>query len=382
VEKQLTADLLLARLQPMAFKGQTFLYLVDTSRYGRQKGVAACLLVMVCQRHDWGWQKTMQARPENVQAQAGEAGTLVNVYWGVSAAMQTLRRIAQDTAATDIPVLLVGETGAGKEALARYIHDRSTVRKAPFVKLSCRFHLQEHQSHSSQASNGNSSLTDTAGPATLFLDLICELDLEMQRYLLHWLPEPSTLLAEEGRAVRMISASRRNLEGDLRSGRFLEELYFRLNGVCLRIPPLRERREDLPELIDFFFEKYVQQFQRPCARPDAGALTRMMNYSWPGNVRQLENTIKKYVVTGDMQAALADLVEVAKDEAQAAPQHIGISLKAAARAASRQAERELLSTALARTHWNRKRAAQELQISYKALLYKLKQLGLDDSEAS
>jgi two-component system, NtrC family, response regulator AtoC len=322
--------------------------------------------------------KTMQVR-EGVQP--GEAGNLVNVNWGHSAARQTLRRLVQDTAATDIPVLLVGETGAGKEALARYIHDRSAMRKAPFVKLSCRVHFQNHQSNSNQVSNGNSFLADGAGPVTLFLDLICELDLEMQRHLLHWLPEPSTLLAEEGAAARMISGSRRNLEADLRSGRFLEELYFRLNGVCLHIPPLRERPEDLPELINFFFENYVQLFQRSCARPDPGALTRMMNYSWPGNVRQLENTIKKYVVTGDMQAALADLVEVAKNE-EKAPQHVGISLKAAARAASRQAERELLSTALTRTHWNRKRAAQELQISYKALLYKLKQLGLDDSEAS
>jgi two-component system, NtrC family, response regulator AtoC len=325
--------------------------------------------------------KTMQVGPEGVQPQAGEVGTSLNVYWGRSAAMQTLRRIVQDTAATDIPVLLVGETGAGKEALARYVHERSAIRKAPFVKLSCRLQLQNHQSNSHPLSDGNTSLGDGAGPVTLFLDLICELDLEMQRHLLHWLPEQSTLLAEEGGAVRVISTSRRNLEGDLRSGRFLEELYFRLNGVCLRIPPLRERREDLPELIDFFFEKYVQLFQRSCARPDAAALARMMNYSWPGNVRQLENTIKKYAATGDMQAALADLVEVTKDDAKA-PQHVGISLKAAARAASRQAERELLSTALARTHWNRKRAAQELQISYKALLYKLKQLGLDDSGAS
>jgi two-component system response regulator AtoC len=179
----------------------------------------------------------------------------------------------------------------------------------------------------------------------------------------------------------MISTSRRGLEEDLRAGKFAEELYFRLNGVCLRIPPLRERNGDLLELVDYFSSKYSNLFERPRPIMNAEVLDRLSGYSWPGNIRQLENTIKKIVATSDCDVALADLVDISPGVNRSILSPAS-SLKAAARAASRQAERELISRALNRTHWNRKRAAQELQISYKALLYKLKQLGLEDTEVS
>jgi two-component system response regulator AtoC len=144
---------------------------------------------------------------------------------------------------------------------------------------------------------------------------------------------------------------------------------------------LRERREDLPELADFFLTKYASLFERsrPVLSPEL--LSQLGAYSWPGNIRQLENTMKKIVATGDFGAALAELVEISP-EALKIGASSGSSLKAASRAASRQAERELISRALTRTHWNRKKAAGELQISYKALLYKLKQLGLEDADVS
>jgi two-component system response regulator AtoC len=181
--------------------------------------------------------------------------------------------------------------------------------------------------------------------------------------------------------ARVVSTSRRNLEEDLRAGKFAEELYFRLNGVCLRILPLRERKGDVPELIEFFLGKYASLFERPRPAISDEMLARLVNYSWPGNVRQLENAMKKMVATGDIEAALSDLVDISPGAPKTNPAP-GASLKAVARAASRQAERELISRALTRTHWNRKKAAMELQISYKALLYKLKQLGLEDSEVS
>jgi two-component system, NtrC family, response regulator AtoC len=169
----------------------------------------------------------------------------------------------------------------------------------------------------------------------------------------------------------------------MHAGRFRSELYYRINGVCLRLPPLRDRREDIPLLVEFFLTKYAAQLgrPRPCLSPRT--LQILGEHSWPGNIRELENVVKKIVALGDEQLATAELGAAAGEtrKTDAAVRH-NHSLKAAARAASREAERELIMKALARTRWNRKRAAQELQISYKSLLYKLKQIGFEDSEAT
>lgn len=302
------------------------------------------------------------------------------VAWGVSPAMQALRRVATDTARTDIPVLLIGESGTGKEVLAMQIHQLSDRREEPFIKVRCRSLLQTRQSTqlenivSGKSSNG-------AFRGTVFLDDICELDVAGQRHLLDLLSEGAGISEGHATGARVISTSRRSLEEDLRGGKFAEELYYRLNGVCLRIVPLRERKGDVPELIDLFLAKYAGLFERPRPVISDEMMARLVHYSWPGNVRQLENAMKKIVATGDAETAMNDLVEISP-EAPKASAIAGSSLKAVARAASRQAERELISRALTRTHWNRKKAAMELQISYKALLYKLKQLGLDDPEVS
>jgi two-component system response regulator AtoC len=294
--------------------------------------------------------------------------------------MQALRRTIADTAATDIPVLVLGEGGTGKEILALQIHRLSDRREEPFVKTRCRSFAPGRMPTQMQ-SFANGSGTPGAFRGTVFLDDLCELEPAGQRQLLDLLAEGDALPGEYSLSARVISSARRGLEDDLRSGKFEEELYFRLNGICVRVPPLRERREDLPELADFFLTKYSSLFERsrPVLSPELQA--RLSAYSWPGNVRQLENTMKKIVATGDSEAALAELVDISP-EALKTGVSSGSSLKAAARAASRQAERELISRALTRTHWNRKKAAGELQISYKALLYKLKQLGLEDADVS
>lgn len=216
---------------------------------------------------------------------------------------------------------------------------------------------------------------------TIFLDEINELDSAGQRQLLDLLPDGNGIQNGSSGGARLISTSRRNLEEELRTGKFAEELYFRLNGVSVRIPALRDRKEDIPDLANFFLTKYTSLFERQRPALSGELLARLANYSWPGNVRQLENAMKKIVATGDPDLALADLVEISQDVAKAGGEAIP-SLKATSRAASRNAERELISRALTRTHWNRKKAAMELQISYKALLYKLKQLGLEDAEGS
>ena len=152
--------------------------------------------------------------------------------------------------------------------------------------------------------------------------------------------------------------------------------------MCLRLPPLRERREDIVPLAEFFLTKHAAQLGRPRPSLSARTLRAFLDHAWPGNIRELENVVKNVVALGDENIAVAEIVgrPAEKRSAPAVPR--GYSLKAAARAASREAERELILKALARTRWNRKRAAQELQISYKSLLYKLKQIGLQDSEAN
>lgn len=304
------------------------------------------------------------------------------VVWGTSAAMKALRRLISDTAETDLPIFLVGESGSGKEAIAWEVHRLSRYRDAAFFKFNCRSLNQGSllaQLQGSSGENGNGLSSPTRG--TMLLDNVCELDQDGQRRLLIHLPEERVISNGNGDGTRLVSTARREIEDEFRAGNFNAELYFRLNGVCVRVPALRERKDDVPELVDHFLGKYGDLFERRRPKISEDCMRRLAEYSWPGNVRQLETTIKRIVATGDTDVAMADLVEIARGVPKGS-QVIGPSLKVASKAASRQAERELLSKALERTHWNRKRAAQELQISYKALLYKLKQLGLDNTEAS
>jgi two-component system response regulator AtoC len=228
--------------------------------------------------------------------------------------------------------------------------------------------------------NGHAPETD-AGGGTLFLDEVSDLSPAAQAQLLQALSE-GELFAGNGMAERLICATSKNLEEQMRGGRFREELYFRINGVCLRLPPLRHRQEDLSVLAEFFLGKYSSQFEKrqPVLSPQA--LGRLHECGWPGNIRELENLMKKLVLLGDERLAIAELGTMVDAAHPAGATTNGTSLKEAARAASRQAERELILKVLARTRWNRKRAAVELQISYKALLYKLKQIGLEDLASS
>jgi two-component system, NtrC family, response regulator AtoC len=293
----------------------------------------------------------------------------------LSPVMRALERVIADIAPTDIPVLIEGESGTGKEVVAAQIHRLSSRRREPFTKVSCASLTPDF--FSSRAHNGNHG-TESSG--IFLLDEISELDPICQPKLLHVLPDGESL-PQEGAptalGARVICTTSRNLEEEMRAGRFREELYFRINGVCLRLPPLRHRKEDVPVLASYFLSKYAAQFGRPQPKLSGYVLAQFSEYDWPGNIRELENAVKKIVALGDERAAVTDLRARAAAQGNDGGAEI-LSLKDAARAASRQAERELILKVLGRTRWNRKRAAQELQISYKALLYKLKQIGVDD----
>ena len=288
-------------------------------------------------------------------------------------AMRALERTMADIAATDMPVLVLGESGTGKGAIAYRIHQLSSRRHQPFVKLNCAALPPDFLNGS--FSNGGSNVHQ----ATLFFDEIGELETSLQSKLVYALPDGDLDEPASSLGARIISASRRNLEKEMRGGRFREDLYFRLSGVCLRLPLLRQRKEDIPLLAEHFLTKYAALFGRRKPDLQPQTLQVLLDHAWPGNIRELEHAMQKIVALGDERVALADLRGARSLEASPSGAGEGVSLKQAARAASRQAERELILKVLSRTRWNRKRAAQELQISYKALLYKLKQIGVDSA---
>jgi two-component system response regulator AtoC len=327
----------------------------------------------------------------SVGVPASQARTDQYFVHGTSPAMRALERTIADIASTDIPVLLVGESGTGKEVAALEIHRLSRRWNEPFVKCGCSGLTGDSLSARLQRAE-NVSAADASGCGSLFLDGINHLDPAAQGRLLHLLPDGSGTPPQGCHCMRVISSTTRNLEDEMKSGRFREELYYRINGVHLRLPPLRDRKEDVPALLEFFFKKYTSLFERPEPKVSESTMSLLLRHSWPGNIRQLENVARKIVALGDEHLATHDLTvengTKAPDplpEASKISENVSLrvpsgSLKEAARAASRLAERAMILNQLERTHWNRKRAARELQISYKALLYKLKQLGLDGSD--
>jgi two-component system, NtrC family, response regulator AtoC len=315
----------------------------------------------------------------------------LNQYFvhGVSPSMRALERTIADIAPTDIPVLLVGESGTGKEVVALEIHRLSRRWNEAFVKCGCAGLSADSLAgrlNCGQASAGNGN---TIG-GSLFLDEISNLDLVSQARMLDVLPGGAGVAPDNYVSMRIICSTTRNLEEEMHSGRFRGELYYRINGVNLRLPPLRHRKDDIPGLLGFFLKKYASLFGRPEPQLSSTTMDQLLKHSWPGNIRELENVARKIVALGNEQLAIGDLsadimpkvAERPQDSSAGNGQAAARSLKEASREASRHAEREMILKQLERTHWNRKRTARDLQISYKALLYKLKQLGLDGSGSS
>ena len=293
----------------------------------------------------------------------------------VSAAMRELEKIIVEIAPTDLPILIVGESGSGKEAIARQIHELSFRSSAPFAKLVCATVTPQNSEKLFCFDDSSELVESLLNAGTIFLDEISYLDPDVQSRLLHILPDGGPAIADHGLQARIISSTAQSLQEEIRQGHFRKDLYYRLNGVCLRVPPLRGRREDIPLLVEFLLIKYAAVLNRPKPSLTTQALEKLVRYHWPGNVRQLEYAMKAVVALGDGDQALQELDENEFGFEEGEPQEL--SLKQTARAASRRAEREMILKALERTRWNRRKAARQLRISYRALLYKLKQIGSD-----
>jgi two-component system response regulator AtoC len=293
---------------------------------------------------------------------------------GIDPVMQSLERVAYDIASTNIPILLTGESGVGKEAHARHIHRLSGRPTESFHKVHCAA-MNEVRFAEVLAEAGEGAVATDTGSLTLFFDEVSELDPLCQKMLLSSLPDDESTPGPGTISARLISATVVNLEAEVQEGRFRKELYYRLNAVCLRLPPLRERKMDISRLVPYFLSKQSSLLQRTRPSLSARTMKRLADHAWPGNLRELENMVKRIVILGDEEFALAELAHAGILQVSAArvTDGEGTSLKVAARAASREAERNLILKTLEHTRWNRKVAAQQLHISYKSLLCKIKQ---------
>ncbi|HYR88863.1 MAG TPA: sigma-54 dependent transcriptional regulator [Terriglobia bacterium] len=291
--------------------------------------------------------------------------------------------IARHVASTDVPVLILGESGVGKEVVASFIHEQSNRSDGPFVKVNCAalpHELLESELFGYERGAFTGAIRDKMGKfeqadkGTLLLDEIGEMSSHLQAKLLHVLQD-----AEFSRLggkkpvrvnVRVLAATNKKLKEAVLKGEFRNDLYFRLNVIKFEVPPLRERREDIPLLCTHFVEKYRERYQSPVQQFPKEMIEAFLRYDWPGNVRQLENVVKRYLILPD-----ADIASELKggNQEQATPVHTGnVSLKEVAGHAAEMAEKEVVLRVLEETGWNRKESARRLKISYKALRNKLK----------
>jgi len=316
-------------------------------------------------------------RGEGARVSVGEAG--MGFVEGASPSMRPVDAVIRELARSDVPVLLLAEPGAGKHATARRIHEMSHRRERTFLCLPCsRLTPEDLQSY-----DGTAAPLVVAG--TVYFEEVADLSLGCQARLQKVWPQGTAEDTAIGGGARVICGSARDLEVEVKAGRLREDLYYRISGVCLRLPPLRQRKDDIPVLMKHFLGKYAQEFGREV--PSLSAQTRRLfqDYAWPGNLKELENAARVLVALGDEDMAMGGLRALLHKAGPADNGNgsgNGVSLKAASRAASQEAERDLILQALTRTRWNRRRAARELQISYKALLYKLKRIQFEGYGAS
>jgi transcriptional regulator with GAF, ATPase, and Fis domain len=328
-----------------------------------------------------------------------------------SDSMRAIRRIIEEVADTTATVLIRGESGVGKDLIARAIASASQRRDQPFVKVNCAAlpaELLESElfGHEKGAFTGayqrKLGKFEFAQHGSLFLDEIGELPLPLQAKLLHVLQDRE-FFRIGGRDLiqadtRIIASTNRDLEAALRAGQFREDLYYRLNVVEIHVPPLRERREEIPALVEHFLAKFCEQGARR-VEVSKETLDLFLEYDWPGNIRELENLVRRLVVLGHVgrvhEQIVATLTGVGRTSrtravpvAPAAPAAVvaagpepapaALGLREIARRAAFEAEKKALGEVLHRVRWNRKEAARVLKVSYKTLLLKIAECGLDD----
>jgi two-component system response regulator AtoC len=312
--------------------------------------------------------------------------------------MLEARQILREAARVDVTVLVTGETGTGKDLVARAIHHFSSRRGGPYVKVNCAAmprELLESElfGYERGAFTGAHKLKigkfEAAHRGTIFLDEIGDLHPALQAKLLHVLQDgefsriggKSTLTVD----VRVLAATNHDLERAVREGRFREDLFYRLNVIHVFVPPLRERVVEIPLLASYFVERYAKLYGRGGFTIAPAVMERLKQQRYPGNIRELENLIKRMIVLDDPYLTRIGLPEAGAASARLqlpAPSVVEPTLKEIGRRASQAAESEAIAKMLEQTGWNRVRTARALRISYRALLYKIKQAGLGGGRPS
>lgn len=305
--------------------------------------------------------------------------------------MRELESQAALVARADIPLLILGESGTGKEILALYTHMMSARSQKMFLKVNCAAmpaDLLESELFGYEQGAFTGAVKTKPGKfevctgGTIFLDEIGEMPALLQAKLLQVLQD-GTFSRLGSRApmkvdVRVIAATNINMKEAMANKTFREDLYYRLNGFTLKIPPLRERSEEIPVLAEYFMRKGARRYDREPLAFSQNLMKHLMEHYWPGNLRELENVVNRYLVLADEQAILEELAPLPESQGStaAAGDASGAGLKALVKNLKGDAESAAIAQVLEGTGWNRKAAANDLQISYKALLYKIKQYDL------
>jgi two-component system, NtrC family, response regulator AtoC len=343
------------------------------------------------------------------------------LFWGDSPEMRAIATVIEQVSDSDVTVLIRGESGVGKDLVARAIHQRSSRKDRPFVKVNCAAlpaELLESElfGHEKGAFTGAATTRigkfEQADTGTIFLDEIGEVKAALQAKLLHVVQDAQFTKLGSNKSivvdVRVVAATNRDLEAMMTSGAFREDLYYRLKVIEVTVPPLRERRTEITHLTEFFIERYARRYNRPLRQLTPELQQLFQAYQWPGNIRELENMVKRMVILQDEQIVLRELTRAAHpvaalaasggggaapaieespaldpiDAERAHPQEpvvaapVGSRLADVAKAAATKAERILIEDTLHQVQWNRRRASEQLGVSYKTLLNKIKECGI------
>jgi two-component system response regulator AtoC len=345
------------------------------------------------------------------------------LFWGDSPEMKTIAQVIEQVSDSDVTVLIRGESGVGKELVARAIHTRSSRKNKPFVKVNCAAlpaELLESElfGHEKGAFTGAATTRigkfEQADTGTIFLDEIGEMKAALQAKLLHVLQDGQFTKLGSNKPinvdVRVVAATNRDLEQMMMQNEFREDLYYRLKVIEVTVPPLRERRAEISHLCDFFIDRYARRYNRPAPVLSAEVIQLFQSYEWPGNIRELENMIKRLVILQDDQLVIREMhrhprsaaayamagaamggpsmptpnlsEDDEEDEGEAQPEvavamaPAGSRLADVAKAAAVNAERTIIEETLRQNQWNRRRAAEQLGVSYKTLLNKIKECGI------
>jgi len=327
---------------------------------------------------------------------------IYHIFFSDSLKMNKIKMIIDEIAKTDIAVLIKGETGTGKELAAQAVHLNSHRRGKPLIKVNCAV-IPKNLLESELFGFEKGAFTgahlkkpgkfELANGGTILLNDIGETDISIQAKLLQVLQDGEfcRLGGESDIRVntRVITTTKDHLERSIIDGHFREDLFFRINVMSITIPPLRERKEQILPLSEYFFNLYKNKYERPMCSLSSKMINAFKGYHWPGNIRELENVIKRIILFGEEKMAFQDLNQKVGTDGNGSELFENFSpnasrvtdtldLKEVGKRAAEAAERETIQNVLQETHWNRKEAAKLLHVSYKALLYKIQKYHLDE----